>query len=390
MKLTVRFPVINDIKINESWSVVKGNKRLFLELEDGWLREVLVTFEKLPESIAPSVNNNPQNDVAAEITFRCGTYILEAERFIRAWQTILTPYVLIEIDFDRVGQTYTPEPGEDTKIHAFSKSRRSLRNFGSEAFEVFAGAFLAAESAMSSIEEVSFYREAEIARRSGRFVDAYNGFFLFLETKIGEGKFKERDLIRLFLANGLLMNALREDLRQLGDTDNSGWPNLVHSNGKILPEEEIVGRIIRLRGKLRHHSLSNPNRWDPNKQNGHADDASFLGRLCFHIAFNEVTSKIWREEIRENFARQAKENRMTTRVITTVSIQLEDTTQDRIVPIEVPQKTLDGALAKHILKTVINEIEAREPAAQILAIRAETDEKREEIFRYDLGPKLLR
>ncbi len=79
---------------------------------------------------------------------------------------------------------------------------------------------------------------------------------------------------------------------------------------------------------------------------------------------------------------------MTSKIHIVATYRLQEHVMETTLEIDAPQRTLDGLLAKFVLEKTFEMLEEKEPAIEIIAIRANVGSR--ELFRYDLGPAMLR
>ena len=79
---------------------------------------------------------------------------------------------------------------------------------------------------------------------------------------------------------------------------------------------------------------------------------------------------------------------MTSKIHISATYRLQENVMDTTFEMSVPQRTMDGLLAKFILAEALKKLEEKDPAIEIIAIRANVGSR--ELFRYDLGPTILR
>ncbi len=378
---------MNLLKVNESWPVKMDGKAFSIECTKNIAKYVVVTFKGLPASLAPTIT--PAQDISPlKVDFGVNQYLLEAERNVRSWQAVLTSHILIEIDYDHMVSEFRPEDDEKIDISSFKLDRPVNRNYGFENYETFATAFLVLMHGTDFIEEISFYREGIKAQRAERYVDAYNNFYLYLETKFCDGKFKAKDVEKILSETNLFWNAFRLAIAKMQEASPEQLPSFFTQDGQALDDSGILKGLVKLRGTLRHHSLSNSQRWDPNNQRKFVTEVKFIKYLCFLLCHEEVTKPMFDTDIQQEFSKQAKENGMTSKIQIFVTYRLQEHIMDTTLDISVPQRTLDGLLAKFVLEKTFEKLSENEPAIEVIAIRANVGSR--ELFRYDLGPAILR
>lgn len=351
-----------------------------------------VRFSGLHPDIAPTLEDDSDGPVRAHIVFRSGPYRLIAERDLRSWQSLLLPYTLIDVDFDSPTEEFKPENEAERakiKLHNFSRTNRPMVWRGAE-YGVFARAFLAIEKGVSLIELMSLYRDALKARAAGRSIDAYNQFYLFIETQFCKGRTGTLQATDQLLASAEFMSALEAVANETRALPNFGKVSLASLKNWPAERRGLVKEIVELRGRLRHHSLGSPHRWDPNRQEAFEKEARFLSLVAHHLAFPKATGILWEPNLLDQFLTLAKEMHMTIEIHVLLTIRENDVTQDVGLDMTFPQPSMDSQLARAVLAKAIEIFEQKSPAAELFAIRAWTKRNRAELFRYDIGPSLGR
>ncbi len=394
MKLAVSFPIKNRVYVSNPFPIASDTKSYFIQTKDDVAISVSVMWTGLPVAYAQTIESHETGDIKATIHGnQSDQYVHLAEYDLRAWQSLLCAFILIDIDFDNPTSTFNAENANEVdKIHVSSAStnRYRPRARGKEAFETFGRAFLAIDEGKPQIELMSHYREAMLALEVGRSIDAYNSFFLFLESQFCKGQSNTRKVVKLLSEQSDFTDALKEVCKD-HKPNNHLYAIRFKSIGLAATKlENVITEIVELRGALRHHSLGNPNRWNPNKQEDYSVEASFLGGVCFGIAFPKTTHLTWNQPYLEQFSSQAKREKHIVEVMVTITIRTDDTAEERRFNMTLPQIGLDAHLATAVLQKVIEVVAKELPGSELFAIRAIHKTKGTELFRYDVGPTLHR
>jgi hypothetical protein len=390
--LTVRFPVTNRLRIAEPWPIKDGSKTFFIDTKDGFATKVGVNFANVPTDVAPKIIPSKGGAVKAEIVEKSAPYRLWAEQDLRAWQALLVTYVLIDIDFDSPELSFKAESlseESDITVHSFSTNHIEKPRHGGE-FAIYGRAFLGREIGLPLIEQMSIYREGARDLFAGRSIDAYNSFYLFLETQFCRGRTGTEQAVNELMARQEFMDALGAAVAEQSESklkrklrfDSLGnWQN---------EPRQLVKEIVNLRGKLRHHSLANPERWNPNNQDDYDAEARFLASVAQNVAFPKTTARLWSQDLLERFVNLAKEMHMAIEIGVRLTIHDGSQTSDVGLNFTLPQPKPDAELARFVLSKAIEKFEEISPGADLYAIRAWVKPSGVEIFRYDVGPTISR
>lgn len=386
----ISFPVVNKVRIEPPFGVTAQGKRYSIDRDGEFAAKINVVFSGISIDEAPKITLTPEKRTKAHITIS-DSYVLTAERDIRAWQSVLAPYQLVEIDFEKSTIQYVAESHEEAERIQLSSltadyGENNIR--GTEDFSIYGRAFLTIAEAYNLLESMSFFIDGKRHLRLRRYVDAYNSFYLFLESNLFL-PFKTKDAVRALLASPTFM----ENLRACTESNLvERKPLCLSMNGAAFGRVDLtmlVKGIVELRGHLRHHTLSNPKRWDPLDQAKHGDDALFLGMVAQGMAMPTFL-KTWEEEKLNEFVKQAEDNNFIVAVRVVISVRQAETIRDRAVEMRFPTRHVGPQLAKTVLQNALNLVEEQSPGAEVFAIRATVSKTGQEVFRYDLGPTILR
>lgn len=312
MIVTISFKIRNRVRIAPHFPVETKESTLFLQTDNGLLTSAGIVRRGIDVKHAPKFTQTSSTDNGAKHTLsvESGFYKVLAERELREWQAVLASYLVIDIDFDDVSSTFTPENESErsaiqvTSFHhaAGEKDQNPIE------FEHIARAFLMKEEASARLEDVAHYRDASIAKSAGRNVDAYNGYFLFLETRYCDGKTKQREQVRRLLGETVFVDKLKSAVGSFKAEFAGKSSRLPVEDCDESDVSKLVKEIILLRGELRHHSLNSPRRWDPNNVKRYELEARFLGAVCGYILLEELFLRTYQPEVMQAFVAQAHKN----------------------------------------------------------------------------------
>ena len=295
MIITVAFDVKNHVEVMEGWPIKAGDMAFFLEREGNVLKKVCITFFGVGIEHAPSIIPASNEGVHTRIEASGGGYAALARKKILNWQAVVSGPQIVDLDFDNYELRFHAEHiDEEPHIHVESFKHSSNEALNSLCdFEQIGRAFCVGPISDDRIESTSHFREGRIAFESGRYVDAYNNMFLFLETRYCDGKTGNEKQTQLLLKQqgfcALLERTAVEFAKQSGQSQKDKFDLFKPDDGT----REKIKTLVLLRGKLRHHSLKSPHRWDPNKQNEHESAARFLGAVVGDIVIRESLKDIY-------------------------------------------------------------------------------------------------
>ena len=391
MKIVSKFPVRNEVCVDQPWPVKRDQFTLSLHLEGDRVKEIWITEAGVPISEAGTIErlDNPNSKIKASITAGGESHWIQAERLGRQWQAILASSVLFDIDFDTIAMDYiaeTPDESDEIELKSFRLRSRERDSRVCE-FEHIGRAFIACDAAQDCLEDVAHYREAEIAQRSGRYVDAYNGFFLFLETRYCSGKTQKKEQLKNLTQTKVFVEKLIDVVSSLGNefaAKTSSLPSAAIPNPNI---DQIVSEIIDLRGLLRHHNLNSPKRWDPNNLQRYELEARLLGAVCGNILLTELFMRTYDSSVVSEFSKQAYEGGNTTKICTHIHKVVP--TELQFLNVTFPVAGPSIRLAFSTAKTVLSQLETSDDLFRISHLDGVLDGQHIQLYEMTTYPESM-
>ncbi|MCK0148482.1 hypothetical protein MWU54_00470 [Marivita sp. S6314] len=281
----------------EGWPITRDNLTFLIEREKNKAIKILLSVDGVDVKHAPLVAMGADEGVSASITIRSDEYVQLAINEILKWQTVISGIQIFDINFDEYEVSYHPETSDEEEKILLKSYKGSYESLNNECdFEQIGRAFCVKDVDVERIEYTSHYRDGRLAFEVGRYIDAYNHFFLFLETRYCDGKTQTNLQTKLLLEAGHFISALKESIKEYS---SHGAAKSKHLEPLFSPEatdEKKVKCIINLRGRLRHHSLKNPNRWDPNKHDEYKQPAQLLQAIVSKVVINSSISDIYSKD----------------------------------------------------------------------------------------------
>ena len=387
MIVTIKFKVKNKVQIEPHFPVEGKGSTLFLETDDGVLTSVGIVRKGVDVKHAPQFRSPEPAEGAAHPTLSVETGLFQvlAEHELREWQAVLAAYVIIDIDFDDVSSTFTPESEAErdaikvTALHhaAGERDRNPIE------FEHIGRAFLMRDQASARLEDVAHFRDASVAQSAGRNVDAYNGYFLFLETRYCDGKTKKNEQVKRLSAAPVFVEKLKsavESFRSEFVGKNSRLP-VAECDGTDV--SKLIEEIILLRGELRHHSLNSPRRWDPNNVKKYELEARFLGAVCGYILLEELFLRTYESDVTSAFVEQAHRHNFQLALL----IHRLGFDEAQIVPIRMtyPVSREDIRTASSAFSNALDATRSTHGLTQLRSLICVSEKRKIELFTATIG-----
>jgi len=287
----------------ESWPITHGDMSFFLEREDNVVKMVGITFSNVNMDNAPTITPAASEEDAPIISIKGGAYAQIAIMQILNWQAVVSGQQIFDLDFDDYELRYHAETLEEKKqihVSSFRGSNKKSLNLACD-FEQIGRAFCVGSIAASRIESTAHYREGRLAFEANRYIDTYNNMFLFLETRYCDGKTKTAQQVDYLSKSNIFTQSLENSISELGHLPLVKSKHLVAVFDPNTNVRDKIKTIVQLRGKLRHHSLKSPHRWDPNKQNEYEGAARFISSVVADIVIKESLSDIYGPEALQKF-----------------------------------------------------------------------------------------
>ncbi|WP_128151181.1 hypothetical protein [Paenirhodobacter ferrireducens] len=370
---------------------IKSEGRIYHVERDGErISSVSVIFPGVSVDEAPKIIPAVEAKTIPTISIT-DRYTLIAERDIRTWQAILATYQGLEIDFNHAEVSYnaeTPEEESLISLKSFTIGKDHYPEIAAQDYSMFGRAFLAIKDSYEDIDKIAFYVEGYRHLKAGHCIDAYNQFYLFLEANFGL-PFKTKDAVKALQGNRQFIDAVNEVISEKSWKTDRVKLTLKGFEGDTYDISAVTNSIVLLRGHLRHNTLSNPNRWNPNDQEKHRLDALFIAAVCQAIArptflktFNEIYAK--------EFFDQAVENKHMLKVRVTITMKDMERVRDQQIDMNFPTRDESPELAKVVMQKALEAFDHNAAGADLYAIRAVVIPTGKELFRYDLGPSISR
>ena len=396
MRTSVKFKVLNDVKVDQNWPVKIGKRTFSLETDGLSLKHIVCSIDNQPIEFAPILVKGSQGGLP---TIHANSlWVKFVEQDLKSWQAVLCAYIDIDIDFQNYEMEFFPENEEEEKIDIITPFKiGQVKNISAEPYEftTLGRAFLALDHGQELSSVMTFYREGKSDLFGDRFVSAYNNYFLFLESLFCKGKTKTSSAAEKLLSDTNFSNALDKAVNNLKEESKISRPSDQRS---FIPKElsynsskrELTESIVSLRGKLRHHNKHSSVKWDPTNQEKYKNEAYFLATIVQEIAFEMGTSHLWTDEVAERFQKMSKKMGVELKVRVSMELIAGDETFSRLLDLSIPSLGLSAKLATFVLGNALELAAENDPHASILSIRAYRLPNGPELFRYDLGAQIAR
>jgi hypothetical protein len=299
-----------------------------------------------------------------------------------SWQAVISGQQIIDLDYDNYELRFHAE-GESEKdsihIKSFRSNPSNILNQECD-FEQIGRAFCVGQISDDRIESTSHFREGRLAYGAGRYIDAYNNMYLFLETRYCDGKTGNEKQTDLLSRQAELCQAIENNAKAFAKQKAKEAPafNLFKPGDTT---REKIGALVLLRGKLRHHSLKSPQRWDPNKQNEYENAARFLSAVVGDIVIKESLDDIYGPVALQSF----REISVATGHETKIKVKTHRLDKERMLVLDMsyPTTVLSSKLCLSALRSAVQACERGEQLGDTVRLQASSSRSELELFSLD-------
>lgn len=141
--------------------------------------------------------------------------------------------------------------------------------------------------------------------------------------------------------------------------------------------------LVLLRGKLRHHSLKSPHRWDPNKQEEYENAARFLGAVVGDIVLKESLGDIYEPTTMQRFRQLAVSTGYESKI--TVKTRRLETRPAIALDMSYPTTLLSSSLCLAVATHALEECDRQGQLADTVKLEATDSRNDLELFTLELG-----
>lgn len=383
MIITVAFDVKNHVEVMEGWPIKAGAMTFFLEREDNVLKRVCLVFSDVGIQHAPSITPPSNEGDKTHIKISGGEYAELAREKLMSWQAVVSGLQIIDLDFDNYEMRFRAQNiEEEPEVHvkSFKHSVDKALNIACD-FEQVGRAFCVGPVSGDRIESTSHFREGRIAFEAARYVDAYNNMFLFLETRYCDGKTGNDKQTDLLLKQKHLCRIIEQTAKEFSNQVALAQKDKFNLFKPDDSTRDKIKTLVLLRGKLRHHSLKSPHRWDPNKQNEHESAARFLGAVVSDIVSKESIDDIYASATLEKF----QEVCFSTGYESKIKVVTSRREKERTLALEMsyPTTVVSSRLCLATVRNAIEVCEKEEQLADTVRFEATLSRADLELFSLD-------
>lgn len=300
------------------------------------------------------------------------------------WQAVVSGLQIFDVDFDDYEIRYHPESmDEEDQIHIKS-SRSSTDALKSICdFEQIGRAFCVGDIPLDRIEYTSHFRDGQLALGVGRYIDAYNNMFLFIETRYCGGKIKTAQQVELLLNNRAFVESFETSISEFANKKLAQSKHLKDVFDASLSIRDKIKGIVNLRGKLRHHSLNSPLRWNPNKQSEYEEPARFLTMVVANFVMKESLSDIYSPENMKTFRDLSVSGGFETKItVHTYRLKKEKTLE---LSISIPTTVVSSTICLAAARSALEACDKNRQTGDTTRLDATNDRNGLELFEIELG-----
>ncbi|MCB4863138.1 hypothetical protein K7W03_26550 [Sphingobium sp. PNB] len=298
------YPVSGDLGISDSWPIRLGPYKVEWLTVDGAVTEVSASKRIDEQDTLPGWSGSGEARALST-----GNYpsLSQLEHDLRLIQGAISLFALMNVNFDKQRIEWIPETEEEeATIQLYSISQTDVPPLEPLHLEYEYIAYAAAT--VDDIRELeiplSFLRKGHDYVRQKRYFEAFYNSFFYFETQFCGGLSDPKKVKKALLCS----QAVRDGLANLRESALS--PDDVTYTGiaaKLkMSDEEIIGYLVDLRGKLHHHSKGRVF-WHPDKSGEFRLDAHLLDALASRTALAQLEEVMFSPERNKQMVDAAKE-----------------------------------------------------------------------------------
>ncbi|WP_448249864.1 hypothetical protein [Thalassotalea agariperforans] len=312
MKAKYKFSISGEVKLDPKQMLPiyeKGYCYSFLLDERSVATHIEVTIP-VEEKYYPNIVKTSQNRHELNINNPALHFI---QRNLRGIEALMSVWGLQSIDKRNFEVVWLPESADEKeKLKLFNFSTRSERMSLDEipplSFDLVARAVITSWDGAKESVITSFYRKGTIDMEAQEYIDAIYDFYMILETRFGDGKWRGNQVKQKLKSSAELKQAFTHAKEHsLEGLLNVELRKQKQSIDVYDSYEKFIDYIVDLRGTLHHHSEKNPKAWDPSKPEKYELDAVYLHAICNHIIFKVTRDYIDDESVKLDYERQCND-----------------------------------------------------------------------------------
>ena len=298
MRCRYRFPVKGRIRLGINVPIPSSGWIFEFELDKGIIKFITVTVPLIGPEQWPTIQKDPEPGVKLYISPKLDLLPF-IKRELRSIQGLLSLFGLLSIDFDKLEVEWLPDTDEEkANLHLFTM-HTTIEPLPDDQirplpFDAIARAVIAADAAVDIEVPMNFYRRGLLELFSENYIEAIYDFYFILETVFGEGKFKKAAVMDAFKKSPELRKCVERAISDPGPviTINKKLKAQFDKNYSMMSAEEVIRKIVELRGELHHHTLKRK-KWHPENQHQFELDAVVLQSIAYNVAFMMAEKYLW-------------------------------------------------------------------------------------------------
>jgi hypothetical protein len=303
MKCRYRFPVKGRIMLDISHPISASGWIFECEIDNRFVKYIAVTVPLVDKEQWPTIHKNQSSETKLEIELKLH-HLPFVKRELRSLQGLLSLFGLRSIDFDKLEVTWVPDTEEERAYLHITQWKKELepipdRVFKPFPFDVFARSIIAADAATEIEVPMNFFRRGMIDMEEGNYIEAIYDFYFILETAFGGGKFKKKEISEVFRKSPKLRNCIKNAITDPGPsiTSNAKLKTKFDQTYGLLSEEDVINKIVELRGFLHHHNQKRRGMWHPDNPDPFELDALVMQDIAYNIVFSMAKEFLWNEDV---------------------------------------------------------------------------------------------
>ncbi|WP_159717768.1 hypothetical protein [Geminicoccus flavidas] len=309
MLVKLEYHVRSSALVDELWPIDLEGLHIDWHTTGGLIDKVTVQVRAKTGDHPPTMTESDDPAVAANINLGVFAQLDVIERRLRAIQGLLTPFMLLEIDFDSLNIVWIAETEEEEKsLTVTSFSRKRIPSLAEQpsamSFDYFVRAMIVAPQIEEREAALNFIRRGRSDLAREQYIEAYYDFFFYLETLFAPGLSKSAEVKKRLRGSSRIRKVL-PDVRQ----DMKVPLSKIFNGHRLInmTDEDLLDHLVDVRGSLHHHSLRKPGVWHPDRQHEFEAETRLLHTLVSALAMGDILPLLYTEEVTDAMMETAVE-----------------------------------------------------------------------------------
>jgi hypothetical protein len=309
MKCQYRFKIDGKLTLSENKPMsVRGLVYQFETGEGGLVTHIKVTKPLANREEWPQFRRSSETGIAYDAKLN-DTRLPLIQFEMRSLEAALSLFSVDSIASDYPEIEWLPEDNDETNAVQIRKYQLTEDNDFPPcplSFDLIARMVIAAVDLLDVELPLSFFRHGRIAYGARKYIDAIYQFYFMFETMFGNGKTKNKPIIKEFKKSTELRTAAEDFLKSAGGPFLSeDLANQVREKFNGFDADRLIAYMVDLRGLLHHHTSKRRTMWHPSRQGQYNLDALMFSHVATKIYLGLLFKYVNDEKVMDEYQQTA-------------------------------------------------------------------------------------